>query len=345
MPWSRISPDCQEPPFLGTDEGQRSLTWAEATREALIQAMELDPSVFIMGQGVDDPMGMFGTTRDLHKRFGPERVFDTPLAETALTGIAVGAAQAGMRPVYFHNRPDFLCLAMDQLVNHASKWAFMFAGQVPVPMVVWACIGRGWGGAAQHSQALQGLFTHVPGLKLCMPATCYDAKGLLLAGIKDNNPVLIIDHRYNFKSRGIVPEKPYTVPIGQGTVRRPGQDVTLVATSHLVMEAWYAAEELAKEGIDVEIFDPRTLNPLDIDGILRSLQKTGRLVVTDTGWKTCGITAEIAALAAGPGFGLLRAPVVRVTAPDLPVPAGHTLEADYYFDKDALAEAVREVCS
>lgn len=346
MPWSRIKPDTNEPDFqidgLPDNRDGRRISYAEAINEALSQALGLDPRVFVMGQGVDDPSGMFGATRGLHLKHGPERVFDTPLAETALSGVAVGAALGGMRPVYFHNRPDFLLLAMDQLVNHAAKWHYMFGGAVCVPLVFWACIGRGWGSAAQHSQALQGLFNHVPGLKLVMPATCYDAKGLMLAAIADNNPVLIIDHRMNFKQRGLVPEAPYTLPIGKGVVRRKGRDVTVVAVSHLVAEAYAAAQELAEEGIEAEIIDPRTLRPLDEELILESVARTGRLVVTDTGWKTGGVTAEIAAMVAEKGFSSLKAPIVRVANPDLPTPSGYTLERAYYIGKDDISQGIRK---
>lgn len=342
MPWSRIKAEAHEPGYAVTAVG-RMLSWADATREALHTALTNDPSVFVMGQGVDDPSGMFGCTKNLHGEFGSDRVFDTPLAETALTGIAVGAAQCGMRPVYFHNRPDFLYLALDQLANHAAKWAYMFDGQVPVPLVLWACTGRGWGSAAQHSQALQGIFLHIPGLKVVMPATCYDAKGLMLSAIKDNNPVLILDHRYNFKNIGVVPQEPYLVPIGVGAVRRIGADVTIVATSQMVQEAWQAACELAEENIDVEIIDLRTIKPLDTALILESLQKTGRLVVADTGWLTGGVTAEIAALAAGPGYKYLKAPVQRVATPDVSTPSSYTLEQGFYVGKDAIVDAVRRV--
>lgn len=348
MPWSRIKPDTNEPDFsndcLPDNREGRRISYAEALNEALSQALSLDPRVFVMGQGVDDPSGMFGATKDLHLKFGSERVFDTPLAETALSGVAVGAALGGMRPVYFHNRPDFLLLAMDQLVNHAAKWHYMFGGAARVPLVFWACVGRGWGSAAQHSQALQGLFMHVPGLKLIMPATCFDAKGLMLAAIADNNPVLIIDHRMNFKQRGLVPSDPYTVPIGKGVIRRKGRDVTVVATSHLVAEAYAAAEELALEGIEAEVVDPRTLRPLDEELILESVARTGRLVVTDTGWKTGGVTAEISAMVAEKGFGSLKAPIVRVCNPDLPTPSGYTLERAYYIGKaDIKAGIVKAV--
>jgi acetoin:2,6-dichlorophenolindophenol oxidoreductase subunit beta len=344
MPWSKIFPEQQEPDFFTEGyAGKRVLGYPDAIREGLQQALRHDPNVFAMGQGVDDPGGMFGTTRGLHEEFGRERVFDTPLAETALTGVAVGAALAGMRPVYFHNRPDFLLLAMDQLVNHAAKWSYMFGGAVNVPLVVWACIGRGWGSAAQHSQALQGLFMHVPGLKLLMPSTCYDAKGLLISAIADPNPVVIMEHRFNFKQKGNVPEEMYRVPIGKGVIRRKGKDVTVVALSHLVIDAFHAAEELAGEGIDCELIDPRTLRPLDEQIILTSVAKTGRLVIADTGWKTGGVTAEIGALVAEKGFPSLRAGIQRVTCPDLPTPAGYTLEEAYYIGKEDIRRAIRQV--
>jgi pyruvate/2-oxoglutarate/acetoin dehydrogenase E1 component len=344
MPWSRIKPEYNEPDYLTSESALgRRVSYPEAIREGLRQALAIDPSVFVMGQGVDDPSGMFGTTLGLQEEFGAERVFDTPLAETALTGIAVGAALGGMRPVFFFNRPDFLLLAMDQLVNHASKWYYMFGGAVPVPLTVWACIGRGWGSAAQHSQALQGLFMHVPGLKLIMPSTCFDAKGLMLAAIKDSNPVLILEHRFNFKQKGIVPEQMYTVPIGKGIIRKSGKDVTLVAVSHLVMEGFQAAMDLENDGIDVELIDPRTLRPLDEEIILNSVGKTGRLVIADTGWKTGGVAAEIAAMAAEKAFRFLRAPVVRVSCPDLPTPAGYTLEEAFYIGKTEIEKAVLDV--
>ena len=344
MPWSKIKPDTREPDFYNEDRKcNRILDYSEAVREALHQALDHDPRVFVMGQGVDDPSGMFGTTRGLHLEFGSQRVFDTPLAEASLTGIAIGAALAGMRPVYLHNRPDFLLLTMDQLVNHAAKWSFMFGGAVHVPIVIWACIGRGWGSAAQHSQALQGIFMHVPGLKLVMPGSCHDAKGLLLSAISDPNPVLIIDHRLNFRLQGLVPEEMYLTPIGKGVVRRLGKDVTIVAISHMVMDSLSAAEEAMHLGIEAEVIDLRSLRPLDEDIILNSVAKTGRLIIADCGWKTGGITAEIGAMVAEKGFSLLKAPIKRVASPDLPMPAAHILEEAYYVGKNNISKAIEEI--
>lgn len=342
MPWSRIQLDTVEHDFEGGGVDGRRLPYAQAINESLAQALELDKSVYVMGQGVDDPSGMFGATRDLDKTFGSDRVFDTPLAETALTGIALGSAVGGMRPVYFHNRPDFLTLAMDQILNHASKWSYMFGGAACAPMVLWACIGRGWGSAAQHSQALQGLFLHIPGLKLIMPSTCYDTKGLMLSAIKDNNPVLIIEHRFNFRQEGYVPEEMYTIPLGKGAIRRKGTDVTVVGISHLANDAFVAAEELAAEGVDAEVIDPRTLSPFDEELVLESVRKTGRLVIADTGWRTGGVTAEIAATLAEKAFGYLKAPICRLAAPDLPTPSAHVLEEAYYAGVPELKNAIRE---
>jgi pyruvate dehydrogenase E1 component beta subunit len=344
MPWSKIKSELAEPDhLLGYQAEGRILSYVEAVREGLHQALRTDPKVFVMGQDVDAPGGMFGVTRGLQAEFGVDRVFDTPLAENALTGVAVGAAIAGLRPVYLHNRPDFLLLAMDQLVNHAAKWYYMFGGAVHVPLVIWTCIGRGWGSAAQHSQALQGLFMHIPGLKLIMPSTCYDAKGLLLAAIADPNPVIIMDHRLNFRQKGKVPEEIYQVPIGKGVVRRNGRDVTVVATSHQVLEVFNVAQELAGQGIEVEVIDPLTLRPLDKEIILNSVAKTGRLVIVDTGWKTAGVGAEIGAMVAEEGFPYLKAPIQRVASPDLPTPAGFTLEEAFYTTAAHIKKAIGAV--
>jgi len=344
MPWAKIKPEIDEPEFDSElDKGLRKISYPEAIREALSQALEIDPTVFLMGQGVDDPMGMFGTTLDLHKKFGNERVFDTPLSENALTGMAIGAAIGGMRPVYFHNRPDFLLLAMDQIVNHASKWYYMFGGEISVPLVIWACIGRGWGSAAQHSQAIHALFMHIPGLKLIMPSTCYDAKGLMLSAIADNNPVIIIEHRFNFRHKGYVPEYPYKIPFGRGVIRKKGKDLTIVAISYMVTEAFQAAIELQKEGIDAEVIDLRTLKPIDKKIIIDSVSRTNRLVIADLGWKACGVASEITTIVIETDNELLKAPIRRITCPDLPTPAGYTLEEAFYPGKEDIIRTVKEI--
>ena len=344
MPWTKLLIDKREPGFDDCQhKNTRRLKFSEAIKEALDLALEYDNRVFVMGQGIDDPSGMFGSTLDLHKKYGRRRVFDTPLSENGLTGIAVGAAITGMRPVYIHNRPDFLLLAMDQIANHAAKWSFMFGGHANVPLVIRAVIGRGWGSAAQHSQALHGLFMHIPGLRLVMPSTAYDAKGLLLASIADNNPVIFIEHRWLYKHSGSVPEKIYSIPFGKGLVRRRGKDITVVAISYMVIEALRAAEKLEKEGYDIEIIDLRTLSPLDEKIILKSVKKTGRLLVADTDWVTAGATAEITALVAEKGFRYLKAPVRRIGWPHIPVPSSYVLEEEFYPGVKNIIKAVKEV--
>lgn len=344
MDWSKTLVK-EEPDLKDSAEkaGQRKLSYAAAIREALELALTHDERVFVMGQGVDDPLGMFGITLNLHQKYGEHRVFDTPLSENALTGAAVGAALTGMRPVYMHNRPDFLLLAMDQIVNHAAKWSYMFGGCVRVPVVIWACVGRGWGGAAQHTQSLQGLFMHVPGLRLVMPSRPADAKGLLISAIADGNPVIIIEHRWLFKQSGYVPEGLYAIPFGRGVIRRTGKDITIVAVSYMVVEALLAAQELQELGIDVEVIDPRTLKPLDEAIILDSVKKTGRLLIADTGWKTGGVGAEIATLVAEKGFDNLKAPVKRVATLDIPTPASYALEAKFYPGKADIVTACQEM--
>lgn len=345
MPWTKISIERHEGGFDHSKgaEGGRKISYLEAVREAFDQALATDKRVFLMGQGVDDHTAMFGATLDLHKKYGSDRVFDVPLSENALTGIAVGAALTGMRPVYLHNRPDFLLLAMDQIVNHASKWRYMFGGAGKVPLVIWAPVGRGWGTAAQHSQALQGLFMHVPGLRLVMPSTPYDAKGLIISSIIDDNPVIIIEYRWQFKHTGYVPQKAYSIPLGRGAVRRSGKDVTIAGTSYMVIEALRAADELKKDGIDAEVIDLRTLKPLDEEILLRSVKKTGRFIAVDTGWKTGGVSAEISAVVAEKGFKYLKKPVRRVACPDIPTPASHVLEAKFYPGAADIVKSVKEL--
>ena len=343
MPWTKVHLDSAEVEKTLAEQGLRTLSLRDAIHEALCQAMEADPRVFVLGQGVDDPGGVFGTTLGLRERFGPERVLDTPIAENGLTGVAVGAAAAGMRPVFVHMRMDFLPMCMDQIVNHAAKWHYMTGGRVTVPLTIRSIIGRGWGSAAQHSQALHAMFMHVPGLKVIIPSTPYDAKGLLLSAIDDNSPVLTVEHRWTFDAKGYVPEEPYRVRMGEALVRRPGADVTIVALSHMVYEAMKAAMLLEKEGVDAEVVDPRTLNPLDTDTIVASVRKTGRLVIADVGCRTGGCGAEIACRVGEAGAGLLKAPVRRVAFADSPTPCSPVLEQAYYPDAGDIADAVREV--
>jgi pyruvate dehydrogenase E1 component beta subunit len=326
-------------------ETGRILTYPKAILEALTLALENDPSVFVLGQGVDDPSAMFGTTKGLHQRFGRDRVFDTPLSEEGMMGVCTGSAMNGMRPVFMHNRPDFILLAMNQLVTHAAKFHFMDNGQTKVPVVVWAAIGRGWGSGAQHSQAIQGLLLGAPGLKIVMPSTPHDAKGLLLSAIADNNPVLVFEHRWLMKKDGVVPEGFYTIPLGKGIYRRRGRDVTIVGASHALELALQAANNLTGDGIEAEVIDIRTVKPLDEHLIAESLAKTGRLLVVDTGWAMGGVCAEIGCLAAEKWFEMLRGPVRRIGLPDVPCPAGYTLEQFYYPDVAKISAVVQDMCT
>lgn len=342
MPWAEALIAKKTVDKAPEGEG-RVLTYVEALREALALALDLDPKVFVLGQGVNDPQGMFGVTTGLSRQFGEHRVFDTPLSEEGLTGICTGAALNGTRPVYLHNRPDFLLLAFNQIVTHAAKFHYIDNGQSKVPWVIWAAIGRGWGSGAQHSQAIQGMLLGVPGLKIVMPSTAYDAKGLMLAAIADNNPVLIFEHRWAMRTKDIVPEGLYHVPLGKGVYRARGNDLTIAGTSHTLRLAQDALEDLKSEGITADVIDLRTLKPLDETLILESIEKTGKLLVVDTGWAMGGVCAEIGCLAAEKGFQYLKAPVRRIGLPDIPTPAGHTLEQFYYPDKDRIAQAIREL--
>lgn len=322
--------------------GQRLITFKEAIREALYQCMSRDKKVFLMGCGTTSPGRIFGSLRGIPERFGKERVLETPIAENGMTGVAVGAALMGMHPVLTHQRIDFALLSMDQIINHAAKWSYMFAGTMNVPLTIRGIIGRRWGQGAQHSQSLQAFFAHVPGLKVVMPSTPHDAKGLLIASINEKNPVIFLEHRLLYDIRGHVPNGHYTIPLGKGRLVRKGRHVTVVAVSLMVAHALIAAERLKQEyGIEIEIIDPRCLRPLDTEIILTSLKRTGRLIVADTGWKECGFSAEVASLAAESGQRWLRSPVKRITLPAAPTPTSVFLENLYYPGPEAIVQAAR----
>jgi pyruvate dehydrogenase E1 component beta subunit len=318
----------------------RQTTQAEAIREALEQAMTEDDRVILIGEGVPDPKGIFGTTSGLQDRFGMARVFDMPIAENGMTGICIGAAISGLRPVMVHQRIDFALLCMDQLINNAAKWRYMFGGQVSVPLVVRVIVGRGWGQGPQHAQSLQALFAHVPGLKVVMPSSGYDAKGMLLAAIRDDNPVIFIEHRWLHDIVDEVPTLPYIVPLDKAVIRRPGKDATVVAFSFMVIEALLAAKALADFGIDLEVIDARAVRPLDMDTIIESVMRTETLIVVDTAWKTGGIAGEVVAGVAETAFSSLRRPPLRVALPDIPAPTSPHLSKDYYPDALDLARAI-----
>lgn len=273
----------------------RNLKYVEALCEAVTQEMERDPRVLVMGLDVDDPKAILGSTRGILEKFGPKRIFTTPLSEDAMTGVAIGAAMAGLRPIHVHIRMDFLMLCMNQLVNIAAKSHYMYGGAVKVPLVVRSLIGKSWGQGAQHSQALQSLFMHIPGLKVVMPSNAHDAKGCMLAAIRDQNPVMFLEHRALYDLESPVPEGDYTVEFGKARVCTMGSDITIVGISYMQVECMRAHELLKEAGIEAEIIDPISLVPLDIDTILKSAKKTRNLLVVDNAWTNCGASAEILA--------------------------------------------------
>ncbi len=292
--------------------------------------MESDPSVYIMGLGVTDPKGIFGTTLGLEKKFGSKRVLDMPVAENGMTGIAIGSALVGMRPILTHQRIDFMLLSLDQIINNAAKWHYMFGGKMKVPLVIRLLVGRGWGQGPQHSQSLQALFAHIPGLKVVMPATPYDAKGLLISAIEDNNPVIFIEHRWLHNVLGNVPKEKYSIPLGKAKIVKEGKDVTIISSSYMTLEAIRAAEVLKKDGINVEVIDLRTIKPLDQDMVVNSIRKTGRLIAVDGAWESFGVSAEILAMVSSDLFSLLKNPPMRIAFPDVSVPTSWSLTNKYY---------------
>lgn len=318
----------------------RELTYAQAIQEGLHQAIEADPNVIVIGEGVPDPKAIFATTAGLRDRFGPARVFDMPLSENGVTGICIGAALSGMRPVMVHQRIDFALLAMDQLVNNAAKWHYMFNGLANVPLVIRVIIGRGWGQGPQHSQSLQALFAHVPGFKVILPATANDAKGMLISAIEDNNPVIYIEHRWLHNIRDAVPAEPYRAPLDRARVLHEGDRVTVAAFSYMVMEAMQVARALAPHGIRVEVVDMRSARPLDVDTVAKSVRKTGHLLVLDTAWTSGSVAGELVARVVEREFGALRKAPVRMASPDHPVPTSHHMAEVYYPDAVRVYEAI-----
>ena len=318
----------------------RILTYAQAVNEALMLAMEQDNSVVTFGLGADDPKRIFGTTHGLVEKFGRSRVFDMPISENALTGVAIGASLNGIRPVMSHQRLDFFLLAMDQLVNNAAKWNYMFGGIRPVPITIRLILGRGWGQGPQHSQNLQSWFAHIPGLKVVMPTTAYDAKGMLLSAIFDNNPVIYLEHRWLHNIESDVPEGDYRVPLEKANLISSGKDLTVVALSYMTVEAIHATEFLKLQGITCDLIDLRSVNPVDWDTILTSVRKTGRLLVLDTANATLSVASEIIARTTMEVFGSLKSPPKRIALPDYPTPTSPALAKAYYPGAAEIADAV-----
>lgn len=322
----------------------RVLSLAKAIREAIDICMERDGNVYLMGLGAPDPNGFSGTTIGLQEKYGADRILDMPISENGMTGVAIGSALAGKRPIMAHHRIEFAMLALEQIINQAANWHYMFGGHSSIPLVIRMLIGRGWGQGPQHSQSLQALFAHAPGLKVVMPATPYDAKGLLIAAVEDNNPVVYLEHRWLHTVVGDVPDGYYTIPLGKARIIRSGRDVTIIASSYMVLEALAAARALAESGVDAEVVDLMTISPLDKACILESVAKTGRVLVADLGWRSFGITGEIVTVIVEEMWQALKCRPRRITLPDVPTPATPALSRHYYPRAIDIVNSVREMC-
>ena len=320
------------------------MSYSEAISDALVIGMRNDSRVFITGIGVDYSAGVFGTTIEAFREFGETRVFDAPSMENGLTGVCIGAASMGMRPILVHLRNDFMFLAFDQMINLASKWRYMYGGNAGrVPLVIRGIIGKGWGQGATHSQSLQSTLAHFPGIIVLMPATPADAKGLILSALKTESPVVILEHRSLYNIQGEVPQGIYETPIGKANILRVGSDVTIVCTSYMVIEAIKVADFLAPFGISVEVVDLRSIRPIDEETIVSSIKKTGKLIVADTSWIQYGVASEISAIAAEKAFEFLTAPILRVGLPDFPAPASMVLEEAFYPTAETLKNTVLKI--
>jgi acetoin:2,6-dichlorophenolindophenol oxidoreductase subunit beta len=310
---------------------KRKISYRDALREAMMQEMERDSRVFIYGIDVADHKSIFGSTKGILEKFGTQRCFSTPLSEDAMTGFGLGAAINGLRPVHVHMRVDFLLLAMNQLANMVSSYRYSTCGELNVPMVIRAIVGRGWGQSFQHSKTMHSCFAHIPGLKVVLPTTPADAKGLLISAMRDNNPVVFMEHRWLYDAVDEVPEEQELIPLGKGRVLNPGKDITVIATSWMNVEAIKAAEIMQKkQGVTVEVIDPRTIVPLDETMIIESVAKTGHCIIADNDWINCGFSAEIAARVLELCFPKLKSPVQRIGFAPTPCPCARPLENCFY---------------
>lgn len=318
----------------------RVITFGEAIREGLIEALAHDEAVFLMGEGIADPSSFWGTTAGVVERFGPDRVLEMPVAENGMTGVAIGAAMAGQRPVISLHRVEFALLAIEQIVNNAAKAHYVSNGYHKVPLVIRIVIGRGWGQGPEHAQSLESVFAHIPGLKVVMPTFASEAKGMLIAAIEDDNPVIFIEHRWLYNVAGRVPEGYYRKPLNGPKVAVKGRDVTIVASAYMTLEAVRAAKVLKDIGCSAEVIDLRVLRPLNLGPVYRSVQKTGRLVTVDTGWVQYGIGAEVVARVASECFEALKSPPLRLGPPDHPTPSSRGLIPGFYPDGDRIVQEV-----
>ena len=322
----------------------RFIKYSEAMYEGFSQLLENDPEVFIIGQGLWSPWYVGATMTDLEKKYGKDRIIDSPISENATTGIAIGAAISGKKPIVVHPRMDFMLLAMDPLINQASNWSYLFNGEVSVPIVIRSIINRGGEQGAQHSQALQSFFMHVPGIKVVMPATPADAKGLLIGAVRDNNPVMFIDDRWCYDNVGEVPDNLEAIELGKAEILREGSDLSIIAYSYLVDEALKASSELEGLGISAEVINLRSIKPWDKDLVLSSIRKTKKAIICDTGWCQGSVAGEISSVINGEMFGELDSATLRVGLPDIPAPCSRTLEEVYYPDYRTISKASKIAC-
>ncbi len=318
----------------------KNMTFAKSINSAIEIAMSIDPKVICYGLGTTDPKGIFGTTSGLEEKFGSERVFDMPTSENAMTGIAIGASVGGYKTIMTHQRLDFFLLAMDQLVNSAAKMHYMFNGELKVPLTIRLILGRGWGQGPTHSQNLQSWFAHIPGLKVIMPSSADDAKGLLLSSIFDPNPVLFLEHRWLHNSSSEVPEGDCRIPLGKSKKLNDGKDFTIISMSYLTVEALKASEYLKKFGIEVDLIDLRSIKPLDLSAIVKSLTKTGKILILDSGVSTCSVASDIVSKLSTGYFSLFKEPPLILTMPEVPEPTSYALTKGFYIRAADIADKV-----
>jgi pyruvate/2-oxoglutarate/acetoin dehydrogenase E1 component len=322
---------------------QRIITYAEAINEALVQVMTKDKNVIVMGLGVDDPGGVFGTTKNLVKKFPKNRIFDLPTSENAFTGFAIGLALGGKKPVITHQRVEFSILSMEQIINQAAKWFYMSAGKASVPLVIRLIIGRGWGQGPQHSQSLEVLFAHIPGLKVVCPSTPFEAKGMLIQSIEDKNPVIFFEHRWLHITKGYVPKKYYKIPLGNSKLIKMGKDITIVSFSYMMIECLRIHKTLKENNISSEIINIYSLNPLEMNKIYNSVKKTKKILVVDNGWKNYGIGAEIIASVNEKLGKIMKISCQRIGVLQAPIPSTRALAKYSYPNKDTIIQVIEKL--
>ena len=321
----------------------QKIKFSEAINNTISQQMLINKKIIVLGLGVTDPKGIFGTTLNLEKKFGANRVIETPNSENAMTGIAIGAAIKGLRPILTHQRVEFALLAMEQIINQAAKINFMSAGKLKVPLIIRLIIGKGWGQGPQHSQSLEVLFSHIPGLKVVSPSNAYDAKGLLISALKENNPTIFFEHRWLHDIIGTIPKKNYSIPIGKGKIVQKGKDITIVSFSEALIQVMRLKKILKSNKISAEIIDLRTLRPIDRKIILKSVKKTKKLLVIDNGWKTYGISSEIVALASESLNKIMSCSPTRLGIREIPIPSSRFLAKECYLNSSKILKAILKI--